>query len=137
MFKIKNMKKSLLLLLIIAVMQAGAVMAQPGGHGGPGSHKMNPEEMARKRTDRITQELNLNKTESDKVYQIELDRAKAVEQQMQAQKQEGNGKPDFSAIKKLNEERDTKLKALLGEERFNKIKAKEQEMRQNEPPKQQ
>jgi hypothetical protein len=130
------MKKSLLFLFVLVLMQAGALMAQPGGQGGPGGQPVKPEEMAKKSADRITKELNLNKTESEKIYQIELERFTAFNKQMQSQPKGGNERPDFSAMKKIDEARDKKMSDLLGEERFKKLKDAEKEMRPPEPPKQ-
>jgi len=127
-------------MFVLVVFQAGVLMAQPGGQEGPGGQHhqmMKPEERARKSADRITTELNLNKTESDKVYQIELERFTAFDQERQAQMKSGNNQPDFSAMKKLDEARDKKMKELLGEERFKKLKDAEKDMRPPAPPKQQ
>lgn len=104
------------------------------GQGRPqGPPQMNPEEAAKKRTDWITKELALDKTTSDKVYQIELKALKAMKEQMD----NGQGK-GMDAMRtemdKIRATRRSELKALLGDEKYAIIEQKEAEMRQQGPP---
>jgi hypothetical protein len=129
------MKKSLLFFIILAMMQSAVLVAQPGGQGGKPHQHMKPEDRAAKSAEKISKDLDLSKTDYDKVYQIELERFNAMDKLMQASKDSGNP-PDFDSMKKINEARYKKLKDLLGEERFKKIKDAEKDMHPMEPPEQ-
>jgi len=114
------------------LMHAGNINAQDTQRS-QGPPQMDPEEMARKQTEWITKELALDKTTSDKVYQIELKMFNAMKDQVE--KNRGGDRETMRAgMDKIRETRNTELKALLGAENFAKIEKKEAEMRPQGPP---
>lgn len=91
------MKKSLLLLLAACAFTLGTAAAQtapdgPGmqGPGGYGRMQGNPDEMAKRQADRMTQELGLSADQTAKVQQILLARG----QEMQAMRGQAGGDRD-------------------------------------------
>ena len=121
--------------VVLAMIHSAVLMAQPGAHGGKHPQPGKPEDKAARSAGKISNELDLSKSEYEKVYQIELERFKALDTQMQESMKNGNP-PDFDSMKKIDEARDKKLRDLLGEERFKKIKDSEKSMHMMEPPKQ-
>lgn len=91
------MKKSLLLLLAACAFTLGSAAAQTtsgdamqGQGGGYGRMQGNPDEMAKRQADRMTQELGLSADQSTKVQQIMLARG----QEMQAMRGQAGGDRD-------------------------------------------
>ncbi|HNX65717.1 MAG TPA: hypothetical protein PKH02_02485 [Bacteroidales bacterium] len=128
------MKKSILFLVVLAMMHSAVLMAQQGRPGGKHPQLAKPEEMATRSSEKIAKDLDLNKSDYEKVYQIELERFKAQDARMQESMKNGD-RLDFNSLKKIDEDRNKKLKDLLGEERFKKIKDSEKGMRMMEPMK--
>jgi protein CpxP len=93
------MKSSFLTLLAafaLTISTAAAQTSPPngggmqGGGGGYGRMQGTPEEMAKRQTERMTQELGLNADQATKVQQIQTARA----QEMQAMRGQGGGDRD-------------------------------------------
>ena len=89
------MKAYFLTLLAAFALTAGTAAAQaPAPEGGDtqgrGRMQGNPEEMAKRQTERMTQELGLNADQAAKVQQIQVARA----QEMQAMRGQGGGDRD-------------------------------------------
>jgi len=129
------MKKSILFLVVLAMIQSAVIMAQPGGPGNKHVKPAKAEDRAARSAEKIAKDLDLSKGDYEKVYQIELERFSAMDKQMQATKKKRTS-PAFDSMKKIDDARDKKLKDLLGEERFKKIKDSEKTMRLMEAPKQ-
>jgi len=91
------MKNSLLLLMAAFALSIGSAAAQTdggamqgGGGGGYGRMQGSPEEMAKRQTERMTQELGLNADQATKVQQIMVARG----QEMQSMRGQGGGDRD-------------------------------------------
>ena len=84
--------------------------AQPGG--GPGGQRMNPEQMAKSRADRMKEVVKLTDAQYAKVLALYKEESEAMQKAM------GNGQPDREAMQKMREEQETKLKEILTAEQY-------------------
>ncbi|RAJ08929.1 hypothetical protein LX64_01584 [Chitinophaga skermanii] len=113
--------KKIIVLLFACVLASAASYAQQG----PGGQSRTPEERAKMTVEWMTKELSLNADQATKVTGIQTDYFKAME------KMRSEGRPDREAFKKMNDERDEKLKGVLTEDQFKKYTEKQEEMRKN------
>ncbi|MDO7853014.1 hypothetical protein [Hymenobacter convexus] len=124
------MKKSLLLLLAACAITIGSAAAQTtpgdgmqGQGGGYGRMQGNPDEMAKRQTERMTQELGLSADQSAKVQQIMLARG----QEMQAMRGQAGGDRDKmrEQMQASRTKYDAQFKEVLTADQYTKYTAME------------
>ena len=122
------MKNSLLTLLAACALTVGTAAAQttpPDGNamqgGGYGRMQGNPEEMAKRQTERMTQELGLNPDQVSRVQQIQMARV----QEMQAMRGQGGGDRDKmrEQMQASRTKYDAQYKAVLTSDQYTKYTA--------------
>ena len=93
------MRKSLLL-IIMAVMffAVGQANAQYGGPGGPRGPRMNPEEMAKMRVERMTKELQLTPEQAAQVEALYKEQAKESAKRREEMRNSGQ-RPDMEQMR--------------------------------------
>ncbi len=110
--------------------QGGNNSQQPqfgaGGFGDRGN--FDPEEMAQRQVERLTERLNLSKEQQKQVYDLTIENFK----NMQKMREEG-GSGDFEAMReqmqKVREEQNKKIKAILSDKQWEEYEAFQEEMR--------
>ena len=111
------MVKKILIAAALFLLLAGVSSAQDGPPPrDKGDKKMNPEEMAKRELKMLTKELDLTDTQVTFVQKILEESAKQMKEQMQS------GTKDFDAMKKIQEDKDSKLKSVLTDEQWDKYK---------------
>jgi len=101
------------MILALCLGMYGTSQAQNGWEG----RNMTPEDRATKQAQRMTETLQLNADQKQKVYDLSLETAK----QMQELRSSG----DHDAMKDVKEKNDTKMKGILTADQYTKY----QEMR--------
>ena len=95
--------------------------------GGPGN--FDPEEMAQRQVDRLTEQLDLSKDQQKQVYDLNIENF----ENMQSMRGQRDGGGDFEAMReqmqKAREEQNNKMKAILTDEQWEKYEAYQEEMR--------
>ena len=102
------------LFVIMFVMLAATVAAQPGG----GRNMGTAEERAKRQTDNMTELLSLNAEQKTKISAIELD----IQKQMDTRRQntQGNREAMMTAMQEIEKVREDKYKAVLTADQFKK-----------------
>lgn len=112
------MTKKFFAVIIICLMFAAISYAQ---HDKPPMQKKdgempNPEEMVKKEMKMLKKELDLTETQEAFVRKILEESAQKMKSLMES------GSKDFEEMKKLKDEKDTKMKSVLTEEQWEKYK---------------
>ena len=113
------------LLVTIAVEQADA--QRRGGRGGQGP--IEPEEIAKNRTEQMHEIMTLTDAQKEKVSELNLAYAKKMQDLRTGRS--GDRRQVGQALRTMNEEWDKELKALVSEAQWEKWTAHIQEQRQN------
>lgn len=140
--------KKIAILMVVLLFAAGTTMAQErgggqrpsktmnGGPGGQGRMQMNPEQMAQRQTQRLVDELKLNKDQEAKVLAINKKYIKDHPfdfQKMRDASDEERAKMR-QEMQKVQEDRNKEIKAVLTPEQvklFDENLKKREEMRRN------
>ena len=103
--------------LLIAVLLGAIIsMAQPGGQ-----RNRNPEEMAKRQTERLKELLGLNKAQEKKVYDLSLENGKKRAEMFQEMRDSGNGFEEMrEKMQELRNDENKKMKAILTDEQWTK-----------------
>ena len=112
-------------LLAILLMMSVSLFAQ--SNDSTEMARRTPEERAKMQTARLTKELTLTADQSPKVQAIVLDRIQKTDQ-LRAQKS-GDRRQNFTQIKAINDDYNTKMKALLTADQYTKFQAMQQDNR--------
>jgi uncharacterized protein YdeI (BOF family) len=136
------------IVLIIFLFTAGITFAQERGGGerpskgapahGGGRQQMNPEEMLKRQTQRLVEDLKLNKDQEAKVSAINkkyMDKNSGGWQKMRDASDEERTK-FRDEMKKTNDEKNKEIKALLTADQiklFDEMQKKREEARKNNP----
>lgn len=121
------MKNGLLVLALVGGLNIGLAQEGPGGPGGPGGPdreefmKMSPEERAEKRTDKMTEILNLSDDQKEKIKKINLDHANEMEAI------HNEGKLLKEKAKKQKDSTRESIESVLTDEQLKVLKEKEEE----------
>lgn len=86
-----------------------------------------PEETAKTETEWMMKELALAKDMEKKVYDMQLKYAKKQTEMRQAAMNSGDREAMRANMEKINTERDTEMKKLLGDKKFEEYKKKMEE----------
>lgn len=105
------MKKKILAVLTAAIVMAGSAVAQPQRPDGGKREKPTPEQIAKRYTDRMTNDLNLTQEQAQKLYQINLTKVQQMQQKAEARKAE------MAAERQKSE---AEMKELLTPEQYQK-----------------
>ena len=105
--------KKLALLFIAVFIGTVMVKAQPGGG------MMNPEERAKSQTERIKEAVSLNADQEKKVYELNLESGKKM-QEMFSQNQGGGMEGMREQMQASREEQNKKLKEILSADQWTK-----------------
>ncbi|MFD2248618.1 DUF4890 domain-containing protein [Pontibacter ruber] len=98
------------------------------GHRGDKARK-SPEEMATRRTEKMVQTLNLNKSQQRKLQALNLKRAQEM-QAMHAKRGEATSRQSMRSEKKASKARyEAELKDILNKKQYAKYEAQREEMR--------
>ena len=81
-----------------------------------GKKKMNPEEMVKKEMEMMKKELDLTETQETFIKKILDESAKKMQEQMQSESK------DKDAMRKIQEDKEEKLKTVLTEDQWDKYK---------------
>jgi len=87
--------------------------------------KRNPEEMVKKEMSMLKSELDLTETQVTFIQKILDESAKKMQAQMES------GSKDFEEMKKLMDEKDSKIKSVLTDEQWDKYKAIKDKFKDN------
>lgn len=103
--------------LLIAVLLGTAMsMAQPGGQ-----RNMDPEEMAKRQTERLKEALGLNKDQEKKVYDLSLETSKKRSKMFQEMRDSGGGFEGMrEKMQELRNDENKKMKAILTDAQWTK-----------------
>ena len=117
------MKKTVILLLAL-VLGTAVSFAQPRD----GQREMNPEDMAKRQTERLDEALDLSKEQEKQVYDLNLESGK----KMRKMREENRG--DWEAMRDqmrdVREEQNEKMKKILTDEQWNKYEKYMEERRE-------
>lgn len=121
--------KKIILSLIIAL---SALVANAQGQG---FRQMNPEDMAKRQTERVKEACGINEEQYAKIYDLYLaqqKQAQAMMDSLRAQANNGGERPRFNreAMQKRQDELNAKLKEVLTEEQYAKYEEMQKQMRQ-------
>jgi len=103
--------------LIIAMLFATVVMAQPPQGGGPRG-QFNPEEMVKRQTDEMVKELALDAKQTEKVSAVNKKYADKMGELFQSS--QGNREGMREKMQELRIQKDDELKTVLTAEQFTK-----------------
>ncbi|QCR24358.1 DUF4890 domain-containing protein [Pontibacter sp. SGAir0037] len=135
--------KKIIVMLSLGVLVAGSSFAQTApqkdkkarteqrgpGKGQDGKEKRTPEERAQLRTERMSERLELNASQKQKVQALHLKQAK----EMQAMRADAKSKEDAGknreAMKARHVQYDAELKGILTPQQYAKYQADQAEMR--------
>ena len=136
------------IILIVFLFTTGITFAQERGGGerpskgapapGGGRQQMNPEEMLKRQTQRLVEDLKLNKDQEAKVSVINkkyMDKNSGGWQKMRDASDEERTK-FREEMKKINDEKNKEIKALLTADQiklFDEMQKKREEARKNNP----
>ncbi|MEI8113594.1 MAG: hypothetical protein WCI54_08190 [Bacteroidia bacterium] len=136
------------IILIVFLFTTGITFAQERGGGerpskgapapGGGRQQMNPEEMLKRQTQRLVEDLKLNKDQEAKVSAINkkyMDKNSGGWQKMRDASDEERTK-FREEMKKINDEKNKEIKALLTADQiklFDEMQKKREEARKNNP----
>jgi len=136
------------IILIVFLFATGITFAQERGGGerpskgapapGGGRQQMNPEEMLKRQTQRLVEDLKLNKDQEAKVSVINkkyMDKNSGGWQKMRDASDEERTK-FREEMKKINDEKNKEIKALLTADQiklFDEMQKKREEARKNNP----
>lgn len=99
---------------------------------GRAPRQMNPEQMAKMRTEQLTKELGLNAEQSEKVYQLNLAQMQQMQQMREASKQQKQ--EDRKAMREQmragREQQKSEMKAILTDEQYKQWEQLEQQRRE-------
>jgi hypothetical protein len=107
--------KKLLAFAVVLLLATTTTFAQGG------MMNASPEERAQRQTERITERLKLDKIQSDKVYALNLDRAKQMQELF------ASGERDRTKMQDLQAKFDEKLKPLLTADQWSEYEKYRQE----------
>lgn len=117
-------KKKIGILLIALIAAVTISVAQPRGQ-----RDFDPEEMAKRQTERLNEALDLNKDQKQKVYDLNLETGKKMRKLRE--EQGGNG---FEAMRdemgKIREEQNVKMKKILTDKQWTKYEKYLEERRE-------
>jgi len=116
-------------LLLIAIALIGLQVTAQGERKGKDHENMSAEDIATKRTEKMVEQLGLDKTQEKAVYALNLDVAEKRKEMMDARKNgEKAERPSEEEREKMRAERKTqreayqaKLKEILTDEQFAKL----------------
>lgn len=114
----KKMGIVLMLLMLMAVT----------GFAQPGQRNMNPEEMAKRRTEQIKEAVGLNEKQEKQVYELHLESGKKMNA-MRDEMQEGGIEGMREKMTELRTEQDKKMKAILTADQWKKYEKYQEERR--------
>ncbi len=134
----KNTKIKALALIVLALLTISSVSySQNDSKPNSGKNKT-PEEFAKKKTDRLNQELSLSQEQYNKIYDLML--TKAAERKANKEKFKNLEKTERKELKKQNRENFKKqMQSILTQEQFaklEKMKANKKDKRKNKNEKQ-
>lgn len=115
------------MIAIAVIMGTSFTLAQPGG----GFRDMNPEEIAKRQTDRLKEVLDMNDNQMKQVYEVNLESNKKM-RELRGQRQ-GGGNPEGmrEKFRQIREEQDEKMKEILTDEQWNKYQKYLEERREH------
>jgi Spy/CpxP family protein refolding chaperone len=111
------MKKKILAVILFSLIITGYSYSQdrPPMHDKEGK-KRNPEEMVKKEMNMLKSELDLTETQVTFIQKILDESSKKMQAQMES------GSKDFDEMKKLMDEKDSKIQSVLTDEQLDKFK---------------
>lgn len=111
------MKKKILAVILFSLILIGYSYSQdrPPMHDREGK-KRNPEEMVKKEMNMLKSELDLTETQVTFIQKILDESSKKMQAQMES------GSKDFEEMKKLMDEKDSKIQSVLTDEQLDKFK---------------
>jgi periplasmic protein CpxP/Spy len=111
------MKKKILAVILFSLILVGYSYSQdrPPMREKEGK-KRNPEEMVKKEMNMLKSELDLTETQVTFIQKILDESSKKMQAQMES------GSKDFEEMKKLMDEKDSKIKSVLTDEQWDKYK---------------
>jgi periplasmic protein CpxP/Spy len=120
------MKKKILAIILFGLLLTGYSYSQdrPPMREKEGK-KRNPEEMVKKEMSMLKSELDLTETQVTFIQKILDESAKKMQAQMES------GSKDFEEMKKLMDEKDSKIKSVLTDEQWDKYKAIKDKFKDN------
>ncbi len=116
--------KKLLSFSIAVLFAVGTTFAQGGGANAT------PEERAQRQTAQLNEAVKLDKTQEEKIYALNLDRAK----QMQELRASAGGRPDREKMQEMQKSFEEKLKPILTAEQwtaYEKLREEQQSRMRN------
>ncbi len=127
------MKKTLSLSLVVmfSLFISSAVIAQPPG----GGRMMDPEEMAKRETEMLKKELNLDDATTEKLGEINLKYSKKRMEIFKEMRESGNFDREKMREKmtELDAEKNKELKKIFTEEQYEQYEKLMKEMREKRP----
>ena len=111
-------KLSYFLLSGLLLMVIGCSQGQDNGGFGRGNRDFDPEQMAERRAERMSQELDLDEERTKQVKELFFS---CSEKQSQVREENGGDREAMrAAMREINEEQDKELQKILSEEEWNK-----------------
>lgn len=130
------MKKMVWMVLAAMMVTMGTEsMAQPAQRG-EGREKMSLEQMAERRTERLTEELKLSKKQAKQMYALQLEEMKRMQLMRQQMRDEKAGSREamFERMKQARQERAAAYKQVLTPEQFAEWEKMEKEQMKHRHP---
>lgn len=122
------MKKIFFAAATALLMLVGNVSAQGRPEGRP---QMNPEEFAKRRTEHLTKQLELNEEQSKQVYAQQLNQMKQMQQLRQDQ--QTSREQMREKMHAARQQQDAEMKQILTDEQYKKWQQLQQEGRHRRP----
>ncbi len=122
--------KKLLFAAFAACCLLAAFPASAQRHGG--NHRMTAEEIAKTRTERMTEQLKLDDVQQQQIYRLNLDFAQKMQQLHASRKANTEGdtrQDDRQKMQELQDAYDAQLKKNLSREQYAKWSERQQQMR--------
>ncbi|MFR9641202.1 MAG: hypothetical protein SNH41_03770 [Rikenellaceae bacterium] len=122
----KSLKLKFLSALALMLVALFAVVAQPqGGGGGDRRPQGTPEEQAKAYVERMSKQLELNKEQSEKIYEIILKSNKERTEMMK-----DGQHPEREKMEAMRKEQSEKIKSVLNKEQTKKYEEMQAKMQQ-------
>lgn len=107
--------KKIGILVTALVLGITTIVAQPRG----GQREFNPEDMAKRQTERLDEELDLSKDQEKKVYEISLEAGKKMGE-LRGQMRDGGFQSVRDEMGEIREQQNEKMKKVLTEAQWKK-----------------
>lgn len=117
--------KKLGLLLMIVVLGTTVLMAQ--NRSGQGNY--DPVESAKRQTEVLKKELNLNKDQGEKVYELNLKAANKIDDMRKEMQNSGSREGMREKFGEIREEQDKEMKKVLTDDQYKKYQKYTEERR--------